>query len=99
MSAGTVRDLNRRRTEQLGVDAIVDEGSFQRDRPPSVADRRGKGGKVAGQHCCRRSKGFTVRRILADRGALIAAKEKDLIVFDRTAQCSTKLVALQRVMR
>src|SRR5581483_11745870 len=93
-----VGNCHGRFTEQRWADPVVDERPFQRDGFASVAGWRRKRSEVAGQHRCRRNEGFAICRVLADRGALITAEEKEFVLFDWTAERSSKLIALQCIV-
>src|SRR5262245_19557929 len=79
------RELDRRGTEQGGIDSIAVERSPQIDRSSGVAGRRGECREIAGQHGGGRDELAHVGWILTDGRTLVAAKEKKLIALDWAA--------------
>src|SRR5437868_2749405 len=82
---------------QLGwADLVALERLRQRQRSRSAC-RRCPGGEVAVQHGCRRNTCTLFDSILSRDGALISAEEKQFVLFDRSADGSTELIALQKI--
>ena len=89
--------LQSRFTEQRRIHTIVGEWSSQRNRPAAIASRGCKSCEIARQHRWRRNERSLIRRILAERRALITGKEKQFVLCDWAANRSTKLVTFDRV--
>src|ERR1700674_4382279 len=94
----SVYDVQRHRVELRGFDGVVDEyasGSRQVQLPAVAADRS-VGGPVALQHL---RGGEEVNRGGggAEGGSLVACEKEQLVLLDRPANGSAKLVAFHRI--
>ena len=92
-----INNCQRRLAEQRGIDSIANEGCSQRDLPACVASGRGDRGEISGQHCRSRNEGCIFCGVLPNDRALIASKEKKLVLNDRSADCAAELIAFQRI--
>src|SRR5438105_4449557 len=89
----------QRRFAELGrIDPVIDEWRSQRDRAAAIAIRGGEVGEVAGKHRRGWHESLSVCRILAGRGALVAAEEEQFIFDDRPAQRSAELISLESAL-
>src|SRR5262245_47097119 len=82
-------------TEQRRIDTVVHKRRSKCDLPAGVAAWRGEGGEVACEHRRRWNEGSRIIRILAQCCALIAAKEKQSVLDQRSTGRTAELVALQ----
>src|SRR5262249_6062451 len=81
------------------IDTIVDKRSLQRNLSFCITRRRGESRKVAAQHRSRRHELPHVVGIGTKNRVLKAAEEKQLVLFDGTADCHATLITLQRAVR
>src|SRR5688572_16903997 len=91
-------EVQRRRTEERWIDAVVRERRAQRDWPALIALGGSERRKVAGQHRRGGHEREVVVRRLTQIRALVAAKEKEPVLDNRPAQRSAKLVTQQTVI-
>ena len=108
-AAGVVRDkpilllgdVNGRRRIQRGTDRVIDEseGWRQRDLPAAIARRAGQRRPISGQRLCRWNVGKHSGRRGDGFRILVAEKEKQLVLLDRSTDHAAKLIALQLVHR
>src|SRR5439155_26281597 len=87
------------RAHPRGIKTIVDEGRTQGNLTASVACRPRIGSEIAGYHRCRRNETDLIGRILAYGRALITSKKEQLVLYNRPADRSSELVALQSTVR
>ena len=90
--------VDRRRTEERGIDPVVHKRRPQHDLPAVVAGRRGERREVAGEHRRRRHVSHVVVRRLIQVRALIAAEEEQPVAHDRPAERPAELVPRQPVV-
>src|SRR5262249_32771442 len=62
---------------------------------PGVAGSGSEIREVASHHCPCRDVRYRIARVLASRRALIAAKEKELVLKNRSAESAAELIALE----
>src|SRR5262245_1792004 len=91
------RELQRWLAEQRRVDTIVDKWSGQRGRASSVAGCRRKRREVTRKHSGGRNKRGFVRWVLTDCGPLITGEEEQPVFFNRPADRTAELIALDGV--
>ena len=91
------RDERRRSAVLRRIDAIIGEGRSQRDLPSCITSRRGKTRPITGQHRCGWNVPGNHVPVRASSRSLVAAEEEEPVLHDGATDCSSKLIALQRV--
>ena len=81
-----------------GIDAIIGEWRPQAPGNPRIASGGGERSPIARQHRRSRNEVLYVGRIRPKCRALIRAKEEYFILHDRPADCSSKLISLERTL-
>src|SRR5262245_51154698 len=89
------RDVEGGPAELRRIDSIVHEGSREIDLTVGVACRRSDGGEVSRKHRRCRNVSLGVCRVPAESRSLVAREEEQLVLYDRAANRSAELIALQ----
>src|SRR5262245_31391713 len=85
-------------TELTRIDSVVYERSPKSNGAPRIACGGSECRKVACKHCRSRNETADVGRILANRGALITAKEEEFVLYYRATNGTAELISLQRAV-
>src|SRR6266699_593472 len=88
-------NIHRRFAVEGRIDAVVGERRQQGDRPAGIASRGGKCRPIARHHCWCWHKPDVASAGGTSYCAMVAPEEEELVLQNRSAQCSAKLIALQ----